>query len=271
MSDSDDTDFLLFIPPNFFNVSSPECFSPVNRSTYIEEDLGISCYNSIRYPVYPLENINMDSKSSLLLNKITGNQFSTYSRSIEQNDAPLSMNALDLSPLKREDRHSKTNICNTWPVKSNEFTNIAGNSVKQSSSIDDISKINNRLSGSIQISPCQMAEENQSSKFNISQVDQLLMEMEKTREEIKSKLQSNKSKISELRRECSNSNLNQNPDSDSMKLRMETVPSDPAKSFSRILKEKDTNSPVEITNSSNKSQFNFDVNFALPGYVYSRV
>lgn len=267
MSDSDDTDFLLFIPPNFFNISSPECFSPVNRSTYFEEDLGVSCCNSIRYPICPLENINMDSKSSPLLNRINGKQLSSYSHNNEQDDAPWSMNALDLSPLKREDLNSKTSMCNTWPVKSNEFISITGNNMKQLAGMDDISHTNNRLTGSIQISPSKVSQENRSSTFNISQVDQLLMEMEKTREEIKSKLQSNKSKISELRRECSNSNLNRSQDKESIKSGMETVPSDPAKSLSHILKEKDTNAPMENTNHSNKSQFNFDVNFALPGYV----
>lgn len=267
MSDSDDTDFLLFIPPNFFNISSPECFSPVNRSTYIEEDLGVNCWYSTRNPNCPLQNINMDSTSSPILNRINGKQLSSYSRNNEHNDAPLSINALDLSPLKRDGLKSNNSVCNTWPVKRNEFISIAGNNMKQSSGKDDISHTNNKLTGSIQISPGKILHESGSSKFNISQVDQLLMEMEKTREEIKSKLQSNKSKISELRRECSNDNLNQSQDKDSVKSRMEILPSDSVKSLSHIWREKDTNAPVENTIQSHKSQLTYDVNFALPGYV----
>lgn len=247
MSDSDDTDFLLFIPPNFFNISSPECFSPLDRSAYLEVDLG-TC-SSIRLPIHSLG--NMENKSPFL-NRINGKP-PLYSR--EQNDAPSSMNALDLSPFREDLR--KTNMCNTWPAKNNEVS-TAWNTAKTS----DLSYVNNKLTGSIQSSPSKI--DNRSSKFSVSQVDQLLLEMEKTRAEIKNKLQSNKSKIFELRRESHNT-VNQTQDS--MKSRTETLPtSDPAKSLSRdIFREKEVNAAVENSNQLPKNQLNFDVNFAIPG------
>ncbi len=197
MSDTDDTDFLLFIPPDFFVIRSPECLSPVNyHSSWEEGDKSIANWvretenHSIYSSFVTMEAASTPSKFVALQTNFT---------SRKDRDEPLSLQALQSSP--RENICS--NVCNTWPIKINDFDKSVD--VHSSTSANSFKANGNRVANASENTP--NAQNGGGSKFNLFQVDQLLNEMEKTRREIKNKLQSNKNKIYEMRREYSGANI----------------------------------------------------------------
>lgn len=192
MSDSDDTDFLLLIPPDFFVLRSPPCVSPVNCLNSVNE------INLQSVPSHHAESLFFDSMEnrSVTSGSLRAKSYqSSYSRN-RNNELPLTL--FDLS-AETPDRRS--NMPNSWPPKNDDFIH---NSIEKSkddflrsristpsTSPGDFSKPDKFINRTI--------EGAETEKFSLRQVDKVLSEMEKTRAEIKSKLLSNKNKIHEMK------------------------------------------------------------------------
>ncbi|XP_065211839.1 myosin heavy chain, clone 203 [Planococcus citri] len=197
MSDTDDTDYLLLIPPDFFIVNLSECDSPNYFDTSLGKDSGIGTAVNTRIiedfydRSFIMEHSNYDD--------VHDTSFLSFNYSKDfgnPNNDPFSKN----SPEK---------FCNTWPLKMDDYQSNFTNKLMKNSELMQLKtstpnlvprnllaqKTSNEIKK--QINETSVSNNSTvSSKFNLSQVDKLLEEMEKARNEIRTKLQSNRKQIS---------------------------------------------------------------------------
>lgn len=195
MSETDDTDYLLLIPPDFFVVSLSECESPNDYDISFEKDSGIgTTVNFLSHRVHDRLSL-MENSSPRRLDDFHDKSFNSLNYS---ND--LSTSNCDLF----SDKKISEKLCNTWPLKIEEFQSSLNERLKNCDLLPAKTSTPNfmhkgRLANGLNQQLPHNVETNKdnpkSSKFNLYQVDKLLSEMEKTRNEIKTKLQSNKDQI----------------------------------------------------------------------------
>lgn len=205
MSDSDDTDFLLLIPPDFFVLRSPSCISPVN---YINGASEISFHNipySKAKDPYGTVPVFDSMENEYLNNSLVKTRSYLSSSSKELNSDIFPLTTYDL----RTEKTDTKNHVSTWPLKTDEF--ICRSVDTSEKDFNRFKKSTHSVNNTYDSSKAgQLANkmfegsEIETSKFNLREVDKLLGEMEKTRTEIKNKLLSNKNKIIEMRKEHSN-------------------------------------------------------------------
>lgn len=198
MSDSDDTDVLLLVPPDFFVIQSPSCLSPIDQ-----ECSGKSNVSSRRIEIFgsSMENALIDS--------------SPLPYRSHQSTVPVNRNN-EFSPIIRSDlttEKTDSDQISSWSLRNDEFFQNTFDKCKSMLSdviVSDTLKCENIRNKNSESCAIAKNDSCQSPKFSLRQVDKLLSEMEKTRAEIKNKLQTNKNKIHEMRREYTfNKNTNQ--------------------------------------------------------------
>lgn len=193
MSDTDDTDYLLLIPPDFFIVNLSECESP-NFDSSFGKDSGIE--TAVNYLANRVEDLY--DRLSVMENVSPGRLDDFRDKYYQEPSTPNHNVFLDKKAVEK--------CCNTWPLKMDDFQTSLHDRFKNSdffktstpnlanknSTHKPTSEMHKQLNDSV----CTENGTCTSSKFNLYQVDKLLSEMEKTRSEIKNKLQSNKKQIS---------------------------------------------------------------------------
>lgn len=188
MSDSDDTDVLLLVPPDFFVINSPRCASP------IDEECSVNCAGDILTR-------HVETFVDIMEDGFTNTSPFRY-RSYKS-VFPANRNN-QFSPIKCSD--SSVEKAKNPNVNEEFFQNNFNRTERPDVLVSDTTKPE-KLTGRLnENGPNVENESGQSPKFSLRQVDKLLSEMEKTRAEIKNKLQANKSKIHEMRREYASNN-----------------------------------------------------------------
>lgn len=199
MSDTDDTDFLLLIPPDFFVVRSPRCISPFYHSTNFETDVKIfpDTYN---FQDIILNFKNMENESTSCSNKYQNESYEILNKCNNSNNESLTSGCFNSSFVGKQIEQK----VNTSQLKTDIFTQgefLAEKSIRHYSDASTKLKQNNKILSNMDSSNNNSEHEVELKKFSLCQVDQLLSEMEKTRAEIRNKLQSNKNKIYEMKEE----------------------------------------------------------------------
>lgn len=196
MSDSDDTDVLLLVPPDAFVINSPPCVSPIDQERAVNYQNDI-----IARPIESFVNIMENGYTNSSPSKYRPYQ-SIFSTNRNNEFSPFTFSELTAEK-------TSNNKIGTWPPRNDDFlqntfdkhkTKTSDMVTRETSKCEQITnRVNEKFSNAEE-------ERGQSPKFSLRQVDKLLSEMEKTRAEIKSKLQTNKNKIHEMRREYTSTN-----------------------------------------------------------------
>lgn len=181
MSESDDTDYLLLIPPDFFtvNVSDQESLTNENFRENSRIEAAVSVLANRVEDIYDrlaiMETTSPSRSSSL-------HEHSLYTSPFHAKN--------ELLPSSDKCYGNRLSLCNTWPIKAD-----GASLMKAKYKMSDISS----LSGTDSSKGTNAELLYPSSKFNLYQVDKLIRQMEETRAEIRGKLQLNRKQISLLK------------------------------------------------------------------------